>query len=103
MTDDDTSCDDTAAPPAHEAVAPPPLFILGVGADGLDAARLAELLDAVTGAPNLVIMLLLRDRHLLDEPRLRELLGPQSSLLLRPRMAMRCIPGVFTCRPARPW
>ncbi|WP_349792518.1 CheR family methyltransferase [Xanthomonas sp. WHRI 7064] len=101
MTDDDTSCDDTAAPPAHEAVAPPPLFILGVGADGLDATRLAELLDAVTGAPNLVIMLLLRDRHLLDEPRLRELLGPQSSLLLAPEDGDALHPGRIYLPPSQ--
>ncbi|WP_181120940.1 CheR family methyltransferase [Xanthomonas arboricola] len=101
MTDDDTSCDDTAAPPAHEAVAPPPLFVLGVGADGLDAARLAELLDAVAGAPNLVIMLLLRDRHLLDEPRLRELLGPQSSLLLEPEDGDALHPGRIYLPPSQ--
>ncbi len=89
MTDDESSHDDTAPDPTTHS----PLFILGVGAAGLDATRLAELLDAVAGASNLAIMLLLRDRQLLDEQCLRELLGKQATLLVVPKDGDRLQPG----------
>ena len=96
MTDDESSHDDTAPDPTTH----PPLFILGVGAAGLDATRLAELLDAVAGASNLAIMLLLRDRQLLDEQRLRELLGEQATLLVVPKDGDRLQPGRFYLPPS---
>ncbi|MFC7520445.1 hypothetical protein ACFQS6_10210 [Xanthomonas populi] len=80
-----------------------PLFVLGIGAPGLDAARLAELLDTVAGSPNLAIMLLLRDRQLLDEDCLRALLGDQASLLLVPKDGDQLQPGCFYLPPAIPW
>ncbi|OOW87279.1 methyltransferase [Xanthomonas campestris pv. vitiswoodrowii] len=96
MTDDETSTNDIAT----DAGTQPPLFVLGVGAAGMDADRLAELLDAVGGASNLAIMLLLRDRQLLDEARLRELLGSQATLLSVPNDGERLQPGRFYLPPA---
>ncbi|MBB3805504.1 two-component system CheB/CheR fusion protein [Xanthomonas arboricola] len=97
MIEDDAFPDDTVPESSRHA----PLFILGVGAAGLDAARLAELLDAVAGAANLTVMLLLRDRQLLDQVRLRELLGAQASLLLVPEDGDRLQPGRFYLPPDR--
>ncbi|WP_272937952.1 CheR family methyltransferase, partial [Xanthomonas citri] len=96
MTDDETSSNDIAT----DANTQPPLFVLGVGAAGMDADRLAEVLDAVGGASNLAIMLLLRDRQLLDEARLRELLGSQATLLSVPNDGERLQPGRFYLPPA---
>ncbi|MBV6897242.1 CheR family methyltransferase [Xanthomonas euvesicatoria] len=96
MTDDETSNNDIAT----DANTQPPLFVLGVGAAGMDADRLAELLDAIAGASNLAIMLLLRDRQLLDEARLRELLGSQATLLSVPSDGDRLQPGRFYLPPA---
>ncbi|CAD0353382.1 hypothetical protein CFBP8129_38580 [Xanthomonas hortorum pv. gardneri] len=83
-----------------DAPAQAPLFVLGIGAAGLDAARLAELLETVAGASNLAIMLLLRDRQLLDEDLLRELLGDQASLLLVPNDGDQLQPGHFYLPPS---
>ncbi|KTF37702.1 CheR family methyltransferase [Xanthomonas vesicatoria] len=94
MTQDDSAYDDHT-PDANHA----PLFILGVGAGGLDATRLAEVLDAVAGSPDLAVMLLLRDQQLLDKARLRELLGPQARLLLVPEDGDRLQPGRFYLPP----
>ncbi|KAB7771536.1 CheR family methyltransferase [Xanthomonas maliensis] len=77
-----------------------PLFVLAIGASGLDAGRVAELLDAICGPPNLAIMLLLRDRQLLDEARLRELLGQQADLLLVPEDGDRLQPGRIYLPPS---
>ncbi|MEB1550717.1 CheR family methyltransferase [Xanthomonas campestris pv. campestris] len=77
-----------------------PLFILGVGATGLDATRLAELLETIGNGANLAVMLLLRDRALLDEARLRDLLGPQSQQLVAPCDGDRLQPGRFYLPPA---
>lgn len=96
MTDDETSTNDIAT----DASTQPPLFVLGVGAAGMDADRLAELLDAIAGASNLAIMLLLRDRQLLDQARLRELLGRQATLLSVPSDGDRLQPGRFYLPPA---
>ncbi|EFF44114.1 CheR family methyltransferase [Xanthomonas citri] len=96
MTDDETSTNDIAT----DANTQPPLFVLGVGAAGMDADRLAELLDAIAGASNLAIMLLLRDRQLLDQARLRELLGRQATLLSVPGDGDRLQPGRFYLPPA---
>ncbi|AOS01186.1 methyltransferase [Xanthomonas oryzae pv. oryzae] len=96
MTDDEISSTETAPDIATQ----PPLFVLGVGAARLDAGRLAELLDAVAGAANLAIMLLLRDRQLLDEAHLRALLGKQATLLSVPFDGEKLQPGRFYLPPA---
>ncbi|WIX06268.1 CheR family methyltransferase [Xanthomonas oryzae] len=96
MTDDEISSTETAPDIATQ----PPLFVLGVGAARLDADRLAELLDAVAGAANLAIMLLLRDRQLLDEAHLRALLGKQATLLSVPFDGEKLQPGRFYLPPA---
>ncbi len=99
MTDDEISSTDTAPDIATQ----PPLFVLGVGAARLDAGRLAELLDAIAGAANLAIMLLLRDRQLLDEAHLCELLGKQATLLSVPTDGEKVQPGRFYPPPPIPW
>lgn len=71
-----------------------------MGATGLDATRLAELLETIGNGANLAVMLLLRDRALLDEARLRDLLGPQSQQLVAPSDGDRLQPGRFYLPPA---
>ncbi|KPL49276.1 hypothetical protein XAXN_08495 [Xanthomonas axonopodis] len=95
MTDDETSNNEIAT----DASTQPPFFVPGVGAAGMDADRLAELLDAVGGASNLAIMLM-RDRQLLDQARLHELLGRQATLLSVPSDGDRLQPGRFYLPPA---
>lgn len=94
MTDDETSTNDIAT----DAGTQPPLFVLGVGAAGMDADRLAELLDAVGGASNLAIMLLLRDRQLLMRRACANCLAVRPPCCRCPMMVSGCNRGASICR-----
>ncbi|KQQ78588.1 methyltransferase [Xanthomonas sp. Leaf131] len=100
MIDDDASHDATAGGTADDAVTHPPVFILGVAATGLDAVQLVEVIEAIAGPPNLSVMLLLGDRHLLDETRLRALLGARSEALVVPEDGDRLQPERFYLPPS---